>query len=157
MEINKALIILEGPSQSGKTTSIRHLAVLLQQQYGSQTYKSKKWKECLEVHTVGNSVIGLTSRSDKFPVFLENIEFLKEEKNCNLIVCALNIKTKGAKEYISSLKNNNWKIDILHKYPDFCNRVQKDLQPILNSRASIYLLEKINQNISIENFQNFGL
>jgi hypothetical protein len=144
---NKVLIILEGPSQSGKTISIRHLATMLIKQHQSQTYKSKKWKECLEVHLLNGKKVGLTSRSDKFPVFKENFEFLANEMGCELIVCALNSKTKGVEDFISLLKNNNWTITYVHKHPEFYNRIQKDMQALLNSRAAIFLLEKLNEKI----------
>lgn len=146
---NKVLIVLDGPSQSGKTQSIRHLAAMINRHHQSLIYKSKKWKECLEVHVLNGQKVGLTSRSDKFPVFRENFEFLTNEMECEKVVCALNGKTKGVEEYISSLKNNNWKIIILNKNPEFYNRIQKDLQPILNSKAAIFLLEKLNEELNL--------
>lgn len=148
----KILIALEGPTQSGKTKSIKELSNLILTRYQSRAYRSKKWKECMEVHLLEGQKVGLSSRSDKFPVFKENLELLSGQLQCAFIVCALNEKTKGMDDYMNALKLEGWEIFLIRKSPDFYDRVKKENQFFLNQAAADKLFEyllnqlKINSN-----------
>jgi hypothetical protein len=147
----KILIALEGPSQSGKTKSIKNLADMIQKKYQSRVYKSKKWKECMEVHLLAGHKVGLSSRSDKFPIFRENFEFLSGQLQCAFIVCALNEKTKGMEDYMNALKLHDWEIFLIRKSPDFYDRVKKENQFFLNQTAAVKLLDCLMNQLKINN------
>jgi len=141
MEIPRAkhLIALNGPSQSGKTQTIKLLVQYFKRQSAEQIYKSKKWKEVLEIHQYNDIKIGLSSRSDKIQQLAESIDFLVLEMDCDLIFTAVNIKTKGVEELFKRISVMNVEIIMVEKFPEFCNRALKNHHMELNRGAASLL------------------
>lgn len=155
MEKQKTLFLLLGPSQSGKTQSIKLLSRLIPKDTFNLLFRSKKWIECLEVVEINGIRIGITSRSDKFPSFKENFEFLVNEMECSMVVSAANEKTKGMEPFMDQIQKEGWQLKAIQKYPQFCNRVNKEIQLTLNLESAKALwnlleeeLEHRNKNVS---------
>ena len=147
MVIQKTLFLLLGPSQSGKTQSIKLFSRLIPKDSFNLIFRSKKWIECLEVVEINGIRIGITSRSDKFPVFKENFEFLVNEMNCSMVVSAANEKTKGMETFIGEVQNEGWQLKAIQKYPEFCNRVNKEIQLTLNLESAKALWDLVEQEL----------
>ena len=146
----KTIIALNGPSQSGKTQTLKLFLQFIKKETEKNIYKSKKWKECLEVNVLDDLKIGVTSRSDKIQKLRENIEFLINEMDCDVVVTAINTKTKGVTELLEDLKARNIEIEMVEKFPEFCNRAQKGLQLDLNLQAAKILWTRLKQLEKIE-------
>ncbi len=156
MNFSKTLIALNGPSQSGKTLSLKLLLQFIRKETESPIYKSKKWKECLEVHTLEDLKVGITSRSDKAQKLKENLDFLIKDMNCNVVITAINLKAKGSEEILAELESKNWEIELIEKYPLYCNRAQKSLHLDLNLQAAKALwtrLHQVGKNLENDNIQ----
>jgi len=150
MNFPNTLIALNGPSQSGKTLTLKLLLQFLRREHETPQFRSKKWKECLEVYEIEDMTVGITSRSDKIQMLKKNIEFLISEKNCNVVITALNLKTKGTDALLKEIESRNWEIEIIEKYPAYCNRVQKSLHLELNLQAAKEIwtrLYQVNRNL----------
>jgi len=143
MENPRILYLLSGPSQSGKTQSIKLLSRMLPKDEPVLVFRSKKWIECLEVIDFRGVRIGITSRSDKFPLFKENFHFLAEEMGCTIVVTAANEKTKGVEPFLESIQHEGWKLKVVQKYPQYCDRSSKDIQLSLNLEAAKVVLETV--------------
>jgi hypothetical protein len=114
-------------------------------------FKGKNWKECFEVHKLHGTQIGLSSRSDKLSIIQENIEFLMQEKGCLMLVCAGNMNMKGLREMLNVWEAAGWELKIIRKMPEFCNRIHREMHPLLNHKAAIRLLEEIRLSLPPEN------
>jgi hypothetical protein len=148
--MKKYLLILQGPTQSGKTGSIKlalHRLHLLEPEL---EYRGKNWVECLEVLVLNGRKIGITSRSDKFTSLSQNLLFLSGEQNCDVIICAANEMMKGVKNLISDFTEQGWEVIRIQKYPIFFSRENKESQSLLNRQAAEKLMEKFNQIITIQ-------
>ena len=151
MEKQKTLFLLLGPSQSGKTQSIKLLSRLIPKDSSNQLFRAKKWIECLEVVEIDGIRIGITSRSDKFPSFKENFEFLVNEMQCSIVVSAANEKTKGMETFIEQIQIEGWQLKSVQKYPEFCNRVNKEIQLTLNLESAKALWDLVEQELEHRN------
>ena len=141
----KHLIVLHGPTQSGKTTCMKmvlHKVHLLEPEL---EYRGKNWVECLEVLSLGSRRIGITSRSDKFSILAQNLRLLSDEYACETIFCAANEMMKGVKELFADFEAEGWKIIRVQKYPVYFTRENKDNQTRLNQQAAEKMMEKFNQ------------
>ena len=154
MTSSKILFALNGPSQSGKTSSIKLFLNFLQKANGERVFRSKKWIECLEVHEIEGRKIGITSRSDKFPILKSNFDFLLNEMACTVVVCAINEKTKGVTDFLAALKTAGWEIELIEKYPEFCNRAQRDQYLALNLGAARKIWEVFSSRIAINTMED---
>ena len=143
----KMLFLLLGPSQSGKTQAIKLLSRLIPKDSSNQLFRAKKWIECLEVVEINGIRIGITSRSDKFPSFKENFEFLVNEMQCSMVVSAANEKTKGMEIFIDQIQNEGWQLKTIQKYPEFCNRVNKEIQLTLNLESAKALWSLVEEEL----------
>lgn len=140
--MKKHLLILQGPTQSGKTSSIKMALHQLHLLEPELEYRGKNWVECLEVLKLNDRRIGITSRSDKFSSLEQNIRFLSGEHNCDIIICAANEMMKGVKNLILELSEQGWEIIRIQKYPIFFSRENKENQNRLNKQAAEKLIEK---------------
>ena len=147
MEVTKTVYLLLGPSQSGKTQSIKLLSRMVPKEDYLLVFRAKKWIECLEVFELNGVRIGLNSRSDKFPMLRENIGFLVGEMECTVIVTAANEKTKGVDSFLEEIKREGWQLKIVHKYPAFCNRTSKDMQLTLNLDAAKAVWDLMSEDL----------
>jgi hypothetical protein len=145
----KHLVILQGPSQSGKTQSMKHFLSFLHKLDYQLQYKGKKWIECLEVITHQGVTIGVNSRSDKFGVVEKNLAFLSEEMQCDWMFTAINEKTKGINELIEHYRQAGWVCIQLEKFPRYCNRPQKELHLALNLEAAKMVWDTFQQLLAI--------
>jgi len=151
MEKQKTLFLLLGPSQSGKTQSIKLLSRLIPKDTFNLLFRSKKWIECLEVIEINGLRLGITSRSDKFPSFKENFEFLVNEMNCSMVVSAANEKTKGMETFMEQIQIEEWQLKSVQKYPEFCNRVNKEIQLTLNLESAKALWNLVEEELEYRN------
>jgi hypothetical protein len=142
------LLALNGPSQTGKTLTIKNLAQLMGKSGWKSVYRGKKWVECLEVFEHEGFRAGVTSRSDKFPILVKNLEFLRDEWGCRLLIFAANRQTKGLLPYLEAQCREGWTLQWLEKWPDFADRSQKDLHPRQNEAAALALLKQIGEILS---------
>jgi hypothetical protein len=145
--MKKTIILLEGPSETGKTASIRMLGNLMHQDLQTLIFKGKNWKECLEVHLLNGVKIGLSSRSDKIQTIRDGAELLMGEKGCDLVVIACNLNMKGFDILINEWESKEFEIRVVSKMPEFCNRIHREMHPLLNRRAAIRLLEEIRKTL----------
>jgi ABC-type multidrug transport system ATPase subunit len=144
--MSKHLIVLLGPTQSGKTSSIKMALHQLHLLEPELEFRGKNWVECLEVLLLHDKRIGVTSRSDKYSSLLQNIALLEEEHKCDVIICAANEMMKGVKELLQEYQNKGWQLTKVQKYPVFFSRENKENQSLLNQRAADKLIEKFNQS-----------
>lgn len=147
MESVRTVYILAGPSQSGKTQSIKLLSRMVPKDDLVLVFRSKKWIECLEVIDFKGVRIGITSRSDKFPLFRDNFRFLAEEMGCSIVVTAANEKTKGVESFLEDIQNEGWQLKVVQKYPQYCNRSSKDIQLTLNLNAAKAVWDLVLEDI----------
>ena len=145
MPMKKQLIILQGPTQSGKTTSLKMLLHKLHLLEPELEYRGKNWVECLEVLNLNGRKIGITSRSDKFSSLQQNLLFLSEEQKCDVIFLAANEMMKGVKELLLKFQQSEWQLTKVQKYPIYFTRENKDNQGRLNQQAAEKMMEKFNQ------------
>jgi hypothetical protein len=145
MPMKKHLIILQGPTQSGKTTSLKMLLHKLHLLEPELEYRGKNWVECLEVLNLNGRKIGITSRSDKFSSLQQNLLFLSEEQQCDVIFLAANEMMKGVKELLLKFQQSEWQLTKVQKYPIYFTRENKDNQGRLNQQAAEKMMEKFNQ------------
>jgi len=145
MPMKKQLIILQGPTQSGKTTSLKMLLHKLHLLEPELEYRGKNWVECLEVLNLNGRKIGITSRSDKFSSLQQNLLFLSEEQQCDVIFLAANEMMKGVKELLLKFQQSEWQLTKVQKYPIYFTRENKDNQGRLNQQAAEKMMEKFNQ------------
>jgi ABC-type multidrug transport system ATPase subunit len=143
--MKKQLIILQGPTQSGKTTSLKMLLHKLHLLEPELEYRGKNWVECLEVLNLNGRKIGITSRSDKFSSLQQNLLFLSEEQKCDVIFLAANEMMKGVKELLLKFQQSEWQLTKVQKYPIYFTRENKDNQGRLNQQAAEKMMEKFNQ------------
>jgi hypothetical protein len=148
--MKKYLLILQGPTQSGKTGSIKLALHQLHFLEPELEFRGKNWVECLEVLVLNGRRIGITSRSDKFSSLSQNLRFLSDEQNCDVIIFAANEMMKGVKNLISDFTEQGWEIVRIQKYPIFFSRENKESQSMLNRQAAEKLIEKFNQIITIQ-------
>lgn len=139
------LLALNGPSQTGKTLTIKILAQLMGKSGWRSVYRGKKWVECLEVFEKDGFRAGVTSRSDKFPMLVKNLEFLRDEWGCSLLIFAANRQTKGLMPYLAEQYQEGWTLHWLEKWPDFADRSQKDLHSRQNEAAALALLQRLGE------------
>ena len=139
------LVVLQGPSQSGKTTTIKKVLYLLHEREPELEFRGKKWVECLEILRLKGVRIGISSRSDKFPDFRKNLDFILYEKKCDIGIVALNESMKGVPEVLEEFKNRDILIHKVQKYPIFCSRESKEQQHELNIKAANKVLNKFNE------------
>lgn len=149
--MKKTIILLDGPSESGKTTTLRMLGNLLHKDLQTLIFKGKNWKECFEVHQLSGTLIGISSRSDKLSVIRENMEFLAQEKACQMLICAVNQTMKGLGDMLNDWEAAGWELKIIRKMPEFCNRIHREMHPFLNQKAAIRLLEEIRLSLPPKN------
>jgi tRNA uridine 5-carbamoylmethylation protein Kti12 len=142
--MKKYLLILQGPTQSGKTSSIKMALHQLHLMEPELEYRGKNWVECLEVLKLKEYKVGITSRSDKFSSLEQNLRFLSAEHNCDFIICAANEMMKGVKNLILDFAEHGWEIVRIQKYPIFFSRENKENQNRLNKQAAEKLVEKFN-------------
>lgn len=145
------VIFLQGPTQSGKTSTLKKVARLLHSRDVTVHHRAKKWVECLEVLSFQGRKIGLTSRSDKFKELKLNLDFLLREMQCDVVVAAINEKMKGVKELLQEMEAEGYQIEFVHKYPIFQGRDSRDLQELANEKMANSILERMEsclQNIS---------
>lgn len=135
------VIFLQGPTQSGKTSTIKKVARLLHSRDVTLLHRAKKWVECLEVVDYKGRKIGLTSRSDKFKELKLNLDFLLQEMACDLVVAAINETMKGVKELLLALEAEGYQISFVHKSPAFKGRESRDLQELANEKMALLILE----------------
>jgi hypothetical protein len=143
--MKKHLIILQGPTQSGKTSSMKivlHQIHLLEPEL---EFRGKNWVECLEVLSLRGQRIGITSRSDKYSMLEKNLHFFSAEQQCSIMICAANEMMKGVKALIQEYQNHGWEIIRVQKYPVYFSRENKENQSRLNKLASEKILEKFHQ------------
>jgi len=143
--MNKNLIILHGPTQSGKTATIKLVLHKLHLLEPELEFRGKNWVECLEVLQIGERKIGITSRSDKFASLEQNLKFLIEDQQCNVIICAANEMMKGVKAFVQKMQENGWAINKVQKYPIYFSRENKENQQRLNMQAAEKIMEKYHQ------------
>jgi len=153
MENQKTLFLLLGPSQSGKTQTVKLLSRLIPKDDSTLVFRAKKWIECLEVVDYKGVRIGINSRSDKFPVFKENFEFLVNEMQCSVVVSAANEKTKGVESFLEQIQTDGWQLKVVQKFPDFCNRSNKEAQLSLNLDAAKALWVLVIEDLKKENIR----
>ncbi len=140
----KYLIVLHGPTQSGKTACIKLVLHQLHLMEPELEFRGKNWVECLEVLSLNSRKIGITSRSDKFGALQQNLDFLSKEYHCDVIFCAANEMMKGVKGLFQGYQEEGWLILRLQKYPVYFTRENKENQARLNFQAAEKLMEKFN-------------
>ena len=69
------------------------------------------------------------------------------EMACTMVVCAINEKTKGVTDFLAALRSEGWEIELIEKYPDFCNRAQRDQYLALNLGAARKIWEVFSSRI----------
>jgi len=139
------IIVVNGPTASGKTSIIKNLYELLQIE-GNWTLGSNKfWKEVLVVCTKNNVKLGLLSKGSLISQLKKDLDYLIMEQKCHIVVVASNLKNQNVKDYIHS--HNKYQIDVLDLVPDYYIR-EKLMQKILNNRAATHLLELINSHVN---------
>lgn len=150
MVLNKSVVILRGPSECGKTSSIKLLTKLFPLDEFKLIYRAKKWVERLEIYEYNDFKIGVSSRSDRLPLVKENIFYLIESCGCNVIIIAINERTRGVNEFIFEYFNDKFDVYYIDKYPEFCDYKNKGLHQELNLLASIrvwkILCQVVNYN-----------
>lgn len=146
--MKRYLLILQGPTQSGKTSGIKLALHQLHLMEPELEYRGKNWVECLEVLSLKSRRIGITSRSDKFSSLEQNLRFLAGEHQCDVIICAANEMMKGVKNLFLNLQEEGWELIRIQKYPVYFSRENKESQSRLNRQAAEKLIEKFHQIIS---------
>jgi hypothetical protein len=144
MKMKKHLIVLHGPTQCGKTSSIKMVLHAIHLLEPELEFRGKNWVECLEVLLLDGLRIGITSRSDKYAILAQNLQFLSNEKSCDIIICTANEMMKGVKDLFLEFQTSDWEIVRVQKYPVYFTRENKDNQTRLNQGAAQKLIEKFN-------------
>lgn len=137
------LLGLNGPSQSGKTQTIKLVAQKLLASGWRSVYRAKKWVEVLEVFESHGVRVGVSSRSDKFPILAEGVEALLNEQGCHLVVFAANRQTKGVDAFLEGKKAEGGLLDWLEKAPAYVNRSERSQHQRLNEAAAAALYHRI--------------
>jgi ABC-type multidrug transport system ATPase subunit len=143
--MQKHLILLLGPTQSGKTSSIKIVLHQLHMMEPELEFRGKNWIECMEVLSTNGRRVGITSRSDKYATLKQNLDLLMNEHQCEVIICAANEMMKGVKELLIEFQANGWKLSKVQKFPLYFSRENKDNQGSLNQKAAEKIIEKFNQ------------
>lgn len=142
--MKKNIILLHGPTQCGKTSTIKMVLHAIHLLEPELEFRGKNWVECLEVLLLDGLRIGITSRSDKFANLAQNLQFLSNEKSCDIIICTANEMMKGVKDLFLEFQTSDWEIVRVQKYPVYFTRENKDNQIRLNQAAAQKLMDKFN-------------
>jgi hypothetical protein len=147
--MSRHLILLQGPTQCGKTSSIKMLLHQIHLLEPDLEFRGKNWVECLEVLVLNDIRIGISSRSDKYNILEKNLLFLEEEHKCDVIICAANEMMKGVKGLLQDFQSRDWNIIRVQKYPVYFSRENKENQGRLNKLAAEKIAEKFHQILPI--------
>jgi|GEM_PF-1220422 len=150
----KKLIVLIGPTSSGKTSIIKALFELVRYDDYSFISPNKFWKEVLVVGVKNRVKVGLLSKGSLYSQLKRDIDYLIIEEECQVVVVASSLKNEKVRDYLHSFANLNWDIEYVNIVPEFFSR-DVLLQIVLNQRAALTLNKKINELISSPQIQIF--
>ncbi len=142
--MKKTILLLQGPTQSGKTSTMKMVLHGVHLLEPDLVFRGKSWVECLEILKLKDIKIGISSRSDKFANLAQNLEFLATEHGCDIIICSANEMMKGVKEMLLQYENQDWEIIRVQKYPVYFSRENKENQSRLNQMAAQKLVDKLH-------------
>lgn len=141
------LIVLHGPSSSGKTTVVKMLFELIKFDEFKITTKNRFWKEVLVVVEKKGHFVGLLSKGNLLQPLSKEISYLMQEQRCEIIVFVANIKNPNIQSFVTSFADFGWEIEYVDIQYEFFSR-DKLMQNVLNQRAARKLLQIINSAIN---------
>jgi GTP-binding protein EngB required for normal cell division len=141
--MRKSIIVLQGISCSGKSSTLRILRNKLEKKKYFYLIHGKEKKNCKEfrlfVVAIEGKLIGITSYGDKLEIIKEYLKIL-ENFNCNILICACRSRgeTLDFPKYFSSYRIEFVKkriIDIVSKQNKLnnsdANKIYKRIKEIL--------------------------
>lgn len=143
IDMNKNIIVIKGPKNSGKSTTVRMILQQLRPYTEEQNDSSYPWpkydfvsskepikraREVLHKIRINDKVIGLTSFGDNVKIIREKFDTLEGKWNCNYIVCCCRDKGKTFQYINNSYGDRVLEWHSLQDETDFNKRKQNEIK-----------------------------
>lgn len=118
MTKNKKIIAVSAASNKGKTTSVKKIVALLQNEYEngklSNLLNPRLTVDVLYIFIIGKIKIGIASQGDKNDLIERNLKPLLDAE-CEIIICAVHTEKSGTYKYVEGLTTHGYEFVVIRK------------------------------------------